>query len=363
MKKFRHHFVPRFYLKLFSQNTRQINLFNISREKVISGASIKHQCCRHKLYGGHDDLENAFMEFETKVAPVVKRIIGNREIPERHSEEWIALVYFIAFQHLRTVSAKNRHDDLIDLSAKAVLEEDPRVDREERKKMVIKSKSSFQKLLRTAPYFSFGISDLEARLVVTEERKGFFTSDNPVFIYNQYCETVKGLGVLGAVCSGLQVFLPLGPNTTLCMFDGKIYALDAGRHDIVIQAHRQDVEWLNLFQMVNAAENVYYFAEYSERDMKTILSKAGKHRGIIKGKVAKADGTHPEERSVLIHSHYSHPVIKPVFSFFRIRRRARKIPVLDRGSMYRETIQGIRENSMYERSGGKTTSWVVRRNK
>jgi hypothetical protein len=303
------------------------------------------------------------MEFEKKVSPIFKQIIGNREIPARHSKEWKALLYFIAFQHLRTVSAKDRHDDLIDLSAKAVLEESSRVNREGLKKMVIKSESSFRILLRTAPHFSFGISDLEAKLLVTEERKGFFTSDNPVFIYNQYCETVKGMGVLGAVCSGLQVFLPLDPNTTLCMFDGKIYALNAGRHDVVIQTHRQDIEWLNLFQMVNAAENVYYFTEYSERDMKTILSKARKHRSIRKTKITKADGTHPGERSVLIHSYHPHPVIRPIFSFLRIRRRARKIPVLDRGSMYRKTIRGIRENSMYERSGGKTTSWVVRKNK
>jgi len=361
MKKSRHHFVPRFYLKLFSQNTKQINLFNISREKTFCGANIKYQCYRHKLYGGHGELENAFMEFETKVAPVVKRIIGNREIPERHSEEWRALVYFIAFQHLRTVSAKNRYDGLVDLLAKAVLEEDSQVNREELKKMVIKNKNSIQVLLRTAPYFSYGISDLEAKLAITEEKKGFFTSDNPVFMYNQYCEAVKGMGVLGAVCSGLQVFLPLDPNTTLCMFDGKIYALNAGRHNMVIQAHRQDIEWLNLFQMVNAAENVYYFAEYSERDMKIILLKARKHRSIRKTKVAKADGTHPEERSVLIHSYHPHPLIKPVFSFFRIRRRARKIPVLNRGSMYRKTIRGTRKNSIYERSDRKTTSWVVRR--
>lgn len=363
MKKRRHHFVPRFYLRLFSQNTRQVNLFNISREQIISGASIAHQCYRHRLYGKHDDLENAFMEFETKVAPAVKRIIGNREIPERHSEGWVALVYFIAFQHLRTVSAKKRYDELTDLLTKAVLEEDLRVDREELKKMVIKNKDSFQVLLAAAPRFAFGISDLEARLVVTEEKKGFFTSDNPVFIYNQYCETVKGLGVLGAVCSGLQVFLPLDQNTTLCMFDSKIYALNAGRNDMFIQADRQDVEWLNLFQMVGAAQNVYYFAEYYERDMKTILSKARKHRGIMKGRVVKADGTHLEERSVLIHSYRSCPVIRPALSFFRIRRRARKIPVLDRGSMYRETIQGIKVNGMYERPEGKTTSWVIRRNK
>jgi len=361
MKKARHHFVPKFYLRLFPQNDRQINLFNINREQVFHGASIRRQCYRHKLYSENEDLENAFMDFETTVAPVMKKIIRNRSIPERHSDDWIPLMYFIAFQHLRTDTAKKESDEFIDLSVKAVLEEDSRVDNEELRRIVVGHRYSLEMVLSAAPDFAYGISDLEARLVYTEDAQGFCTSDNPVIIYNQYCEGVKGLGVLGAVCSGLQIFLPLDPHITLCMFDRKIYALRKGKHDVALECERVDVDWMNLFQMTNAEENVYYHSGYSEDEMCRLLATAKKHRNKPKTKIGKADGTHPEEKSVLIHMHRPHRGFKLNLSFMRIRRRARRIPLPERGSMYRKTIGGVRGSGRSDRQGRKTTSWVARK--
>lgn len=301
------------------------------------------------------------MEFETRVAPVMKRIIRSRSMPERLSDDWIALMYFIAFQHLRTDTARKRSDEFIDMSAKAVLEEDSRIANEELKKIVVRHKYSLQMGLSATPHFAYGISDLEARLVYTEDAQGFCTSDNPVIIYNQYCEGVKGLGVLGAVCSGLQIFLPLDPHITLCMFDRKIYALTKGKHNVALECERVDVDWMNLFQMTNAAENVYYHSGYSEDEMCRLLATAKKHRNKPKTKIGKADGTHPEEKSVLIHMYRPQPAFKLNLSFMRIRRRARRIPVPERGSMYRKTIEGVRGSGRSDRQGRKTTSWVARK--
>jgi hypothetical protein len=65
-------------------------------------------------------------------------------------------------------------------------------------------------------------------------------------------------GVTGWAAKGLQVFVPLSPRHTVVFHDGKIYKVGARKSDVVFIPQRSDVDALNILQLLNARENVYF---------------------------------------------------------------------------------------------------------
>ncbi len=215
--------------------------------------------------------------------------------------------------------------------------------------------------LSAAADISIAISDLEARLLHIKEGHRVLTSDNPVFFYNQFCEKVRGLGVRGAASTGLQVFLPLNSETSLLMYDKDVYTL--GRHErtIHIPIENSDVDWLNKIQMLNCSKNVYFREGYTVSKLRSYLAGVASLRDIPKTKIQKADGAHPQESSVLIHTYRPQPNLKLHLSFIKVNQEAKKTPVSERGSRYRETSHLIRDSDKYDRPNRKTTTWKARK--
>ncbi|MFC2142532.1 DUF4238 domain-containing protein [Acidobacteriota bacterium] len=268
---------------------------------------------------------------------------------------------FIACQYLRTEDSKSRIDELIDTSMKAVLEEDARFDREFLGNYRIKDDQSIHYALKSASAFALGLSDIKPLLLIAPERKQFITSDNPVFLYNQYCEDVKGIGVVGAFCGGLQVFLPLSPQISFILFDEKIYRTSPKNPSNHIFCSENDAILLNTFQVVNANKNLYFNIDYADDYLERIVCQAKKYRQKRRTLITKADGVHPEENSVLIHMRRQHPVLKPNFDFMRIKRNAKRIPLMERAQMYRKEIPIDESYDGEFRRGSKTREWKVRK--
>ena len=267
---------------------------------------------------------------------------------------------FISFQHLRTETQKNLIDQETKLQAKAVLEEDPRIAKEDLKKVRIEAKDSVLLALQSAAKFAYGILDLTACLLVTPGNT-IVTSDNPVVLYNQYCEDVDCAGVLGAISTGLQVFLPLMPGITLMLYDPRIYALNTSDEKVVVIDPERDSFALNLLQTVHAGENIYFSPGFKTDRLAEIASCARKYRKMAQTKINKADGTNLEEKSVLIHFYRPLIVTKPKFGFIRVRRRARRVPVVERGHSWRKEIPEMDSKEQPEMKERKTTSWILRK--
>ncbi len=337
MKK-NQHFVPQFYLRIFSGGERRIGLYGVESRLLVPLASIKHQCYRHHFYGKDERLENAFSQFEEEVAPILKKISESSTLPSKGTKEWILLMQFVSFQHLRTEAQKNLIDQETDLQIKAVLEEDSRIAKEDLQKIRVESQASVLLALSSAPKFAYGISDLAACLLVTPGANTLVTSDNPVVLYNQYCEDVTNSGVLGAICNGLQVFLPFTPEMSLMLYDARIYALNSSDEEVVVIDSNKDSSALNLLQAVHAGENIYFSPGLNTKHLAEVAQRAGKYRKMAQTKINKADGTNSEERSVLLHFYRPLIATKPDFGFIRVRRRARRVPVIERGHSWRKEM-------------------------
>ncbi|MEM9226806.1 MAG: DUF4238 domain-containing protein, partial [Verrucomicrobiota bacterium] len=68
------HYVPKFYLRKFTNNDRLINLFNIDTESAVHGASLKHQCYKEYFYDKDGTMENMFQLIERDFSKLINTI-------------------------------------------------------------------------------------------------------------------------------------------------------------------------------------------------------------------------------------------------------------------------------------------------
>ena len=67
-EKKRQHYVPKFYLKLFSWDDKKlINIYNISHKQIIPNGTLEKQCYEDYFYGKDLVIENSFGTIESVV--------------------------------------------------------------------------------------------------------------------------------------------------------------------------------------------------------------------------------------------------------------------------------------------------------
>jgi hypothetical protein len=188
--------------------------------------------------------------------------------------------------------------------------------------------------LSQAPQLAATLSDLAMRLVVAAPDTPFVTSDNPVFKYNSFCEGVAWSGVVGAGCSGLQIFLPLAPSHLLMLFDTKVYATGQRSGDAISKATHSDIRALNVLQGVSAHRNLYSNLA-DEANLRSVVGAGKRHRGANRPVTIEAVNDR-DSRESLVHQYERMPTLKLQLSFIAVRRRARRIPIAERARMYRD---------------------------
>ncbi|MFM6271492.1 MAG: DUF4238 domain-containing protein, partial [Dolichospermum sp.] len=120
-----HHYVPQFYLRLFSTDKKSISLLNKKRNAIIKGAPIKGQCALENFHGWHEDVENHIARIEGESAPVIQRIAGTGLLPPQGSDDHLRLALFVALQMGRTQSIAKENDAMTDRFVKKMMEGDP----------------------------------------------------------------------------------------------------------------------------------------------------------------------------------------------------------------------------------------------
>jgi hypothetical protein len=323
--------VPRFYLRAFHSADKRIHIYNLERALAIENASLKDQCYRPRFYGKQNDLEDALGELEGHAAAAIKRMIGSRSAPQPGSEDHGALVMFVALQDARTAAAMTRTQLALNSMADAAFEGKPPPD--------------YQTSEEQALMFSLGslrlrieaLSDLRIHAILAPEGHAFITSDHPVARYNQYCYGVKGVGVLGAACRGLQVFLPLAPTVSALLFDMGVYKVGRRGTAHASVATPADVLVLNQLAYLAAQENLY-FANWRERDSVDRLVKTVSRDARSQMRVTEAVEV-GNDASVLLHGYEDQPAIDFRLSFVSLRREAKRVDPFERVRQYRKPLR------------------------
>ena len=77
-KKKNQHYVPKFYLRNFSNNGKNIGLFMPDKDVYRNNASIKSVAYSHFLYGEDGIVEDLLSEIESKWAIMIRKIINKQ---------------------------------------------------------------------------------------------------------------------------------------------------------------------------------------------------------------------------------------------------------------------------------------------
>jgi hypothetical protein len=88
-KKKNQHYVPRFYLKNFSDSDkRTINLFNVKNQECRLGASLKNQCYEPYFYDKEGGIEDVLGWLEDKASKIIRNIILTETLPDKITQEF-----------------------------------------------------------------------------------------------------------------------------------------------------------------------------------------------------------------------------------------------------------------------------------
>ena len=304
---------------------------NKKRRVAIFNASIKDQCQKSNFYDEDDSVDVELRRLENELAPAFAafRDSSTTWVKQSKIEEEVVEVLIMLFgrtqrrfeQHQRYVSAESVPFQFPS-GLKAKLD-------------VPRKASPLQMLVSNFRGMIDGIGGLRYQ-VVKDRSESFVAGDAPVVLYNEYCEGTNGVGALGLLRRGIQIFLPMSPSVSLVAFDPQTYRLRTSkdRSTNISFATESDVRYMNMLQISNALNNVYF----SNRDDAACLTEL--LDDIPETRVEDLDGIsdfRSAAGSEIIRMFYSRMLdLRLDLSFLRIKPGGNRIPTSRRLQLERD---------------------------
>ncbi|WP_295550805.1 DUF4238 domain-containing protein [uncultured Pseudacidovorax sp.] len=245
------HFVPRCYLRPFTteQSDRALNLYNIDRQKVITGAPLKHQCSGDYFYGKDEHLEAGIQAMESGYAAAVKLILSpGYKLTDEHRS---LLKVFWLMQHLRTEAASRRSVEISEAMGKVISAEG--------NPFRMEIKEAVQIAMRTFAESMDILEDLKVVLVRNRTGVPFLTSDDPAILTNRWhLHNSRRLGrTFGIQSAGNVMLLPISPSVLCLAYDGDVHSISHSGGWAHLK-HDADADALNQHQYLNCRANVFF---------------------------------------------------------------------------------------------------------
>jgi len=270
------HFVPQCLLNNFGHGEKKINVFDIDRAAVRYNQVVKNVFSQNYFYDKDNEIENFLAnKIETPASIVIAEIAnGNFNITR---ENLLILHKFISSLFLRTPEAVERVSSFANLQLESIVGEllslngfDPEEASSGHLDFHQDSLVSLMTLqgVRAAEI----LEDLEYHIIKNETSSEFYISDHPVFIYNWLYRNLDHPQVTGLTAVGLQIFLPLSPKITLCLYDPKVYKYGQ-RSSVTCISNESDIEILNSFQIINSKSIIGFSSRESEAHVRQLHEK------------------------------------------------------------------------------------------
>ena len=328
-----HHYVPQFYFRLFSEDSKRICFLDKSNSKVMCGVKIDSQCAEANFYGS-EGIEQSISKLENQARQILVELIqlakyeANSELTSRAH---MMLLQFILFQRARTLGSYNNRRDAMgktvlelacgDMDKFASIVQNVEVAPDQLRIILNCIKSA----LTQYRY----VLDLDLVVLRNVTQRDFIFSDSPVVFHNPHLFEVKNRGVLGYQSPGLQVYYPLDNWHMVLLYDHQIYDGDFRQKYVYNVDQLSDVAQLNALQFHNSQRFIYFGRKTQADDIQRVWNA---HKDYIYDcpevmRVHQIKGT-PEEK--IIHSFQPQLNMKVKLSF-----------------MHHETIQP--QNYVYKR--------------
>lgn len=273
------HYVPQCLLKNFGFGTKKrkkINVFDIERSVIRYDQPVKEVFSQNYFYDKDNKVENFMAEnIESSASKVLDKIVdGDFTVVD---EDVLALHRFILSLFYRTPEASERASGFINSQLESIVRE-------------LLSLNGFDPEEASAGQFNFHqdqlaslitvqgvldaviLKDLEYHIIKNETASEFYISDHPVFSYNWLYRNLEHPGVTSLTATGLQIFLPLSPQMTLCLYDPKVYKY--GQKGLVTCVSKdEDIEILNSFQVINSDSIIGFHSRHNEAHVKHLYER------------------------------------------------------------------------------------------
>ncbi len=327
------HYVPQFYLRKFSMDTKSINIYLIKNRKTVNNASISGQCARDYFYGKNLKVETGLGELENAFSNAINRFCEDNYIQDDKVAYYLNL--FISIQHARTAKMNDFFKESMRFAFQSIFDlyiekngDDLRLNQN------IKVNDIVNTIVAHSIIYSPLLRDLSIHKITNQSKIDFVTCDNPVVIVNPvFCNNPETIGLgLG----GIQIILVLSPKNAVFLYDQKYYSplLTGNKNEAKIKEDSV-IDRINKMIAFNAYEIIIKSSVTSEDYVKSLLIDTD-HGGlkaqqineisdIGDGKIKQRIGTIPTKMP----TEYSKGYYIPKYKKYRnLKEKYRRDPVL-----------------------------------
>lgn len=257
----RQHFVPRFYLNTFSENTEEpyyLYCYDLPEDRVF-GSNTMDIAQGEYFYDLSDEqfIENKFADFEGIFSQAYDKLVDNADVTTLTPEERHVISLFLSHQHIRT----RKFREVVKQASKHTLEtvdEDDVEDEEARKAVEAGTTEEGAKQWQaqlTANALE-GFADLLYRmnwfLFVNKTEYPLWTSDHPIAIFNPI--NPEPDPERGIKQPGSKVHVPLSTDLVLALYDPGQYFVKSKREELTEKEH---VDFQNKLQVEHSHRQVF----------------------------------------------------------------------------------------------------------
>ena len=241
-------------LRGWESKTKRIHRYDLKTGRTQHDVGIKGQGQRNQFY---EDNEDTLASFDAKSSKVCQIIRNTQSLVKllQQPELLPNLYAFLIIQNGRVPTAANDYKEFIEGGAEILLDSLP--DKPPGKITVTQRFPQLNSTRLAAEVQLRYMDDLTPHLIIAEEGS-FLTSDNPVFLYNQFNQGITW--ATSAVDShGFQAFFPISPKIVLMLYDPQVYEIadTKAASQLRSKATAQDIIQLNQMQLLNAEQNIY----------------------------------------------------------------------------------------------------------
>lgn len=120
------HYVPRFYLRNFSDDGQSIWLYNMEADREFK-EPISQVCARDYFYSEETDIEKAIGSIERSLSDGLKQLLAKQSVARFQTEDelkqdWHRVLQFLAFQEARTALSKKEIERDSDVLFETIVE-------------------------------------------------------------------------------------------------------------------------------------------------------------------------------------------------------------------------------------------------
>ena len=263
--KRRQHYVPKFYLRNFSENKKSVGIYLFKGKKIIEYGSINDNLWKEYFYGEDAVVENKLAEYEGRWNDIISAIIETGRLPDANSD-LVWLRYFILISSARTLKRGNQiNDDYTTLIKKLLEVEEPELF----KRVMSAGEGGFSVKMNypALPFINAAqqclplVVDLKIDLLINRSAIDYVTSDNPTVFYNQLFQEKNLSRGFGWGEYGIQFIIPVSPRIAICMYDSEVYNMK----EKIVNSN-STINKLNEFFLNNSDELIVFMYDGDDQE-------------------------------------------------------------------------------------------------